>query len=373
MLASQLGIRLVLWMGATVPVPAPYELLQALQSVEVTNDSETGDGFQMTFQMQKDRTLDYPLLTSSVLQPDTRVVVGALMGVLPEVLIDGVIEHQQFRTDPSSGATLTVTGKDVTSVLDREEKNEPYPNQPDFVIVTRILLGYPQYGLVPDVRPTTDVPIMIDRIPRQQETDLAFIRRMAERNGYVFYIEPLTFGVNRAYFGPETRLSLPQPALTQGMGPATNVTSLSFSHDALDPVGTEGLFVDPFFKLSLPIPALPSLKIPPLAASPSRPRRTRKTRDTANQNPARAATTAVAAATNAPDAVTGDGELDAARYGRVLRARRLVGVRGAGLTYDGFWYVRGVTHQIDPGAGTYTQRFRISREGTGTLTPVVAP
>lgn len=371
MLASQLGIRLVLWMGATVPTPAPYDVLQALQSVEVTNDSETGDGFQMTFTMQKDRSLDYGLLNSSALKPDTRVVIGALMGVLPEVLIDGVIEHQQFQVDPSSGATLTVTGKDVSAVLDRDEKNEPYPNQPDFVIVTRILLGYPQYGLVPDVRPTTDVPIMIDRIPRQQETDLAFINRLAERNGFVFYIEPLTLGVNRAYFGPETRLSLPQPALTQGMGPSTNVTSLSFSHDALEPVGVEGLFVDPFFKLSLPIPALPSLKIPPLAASPSRPRRKRKTRDTANQNPARAATTAIAAATNAADAVTGDGELDAARYGRVLRARRLVGVRGAGLSYDGLWYVRGVTHQIEP--GKYTQRFRISREGTGTLTPVVAP
>jgi hypothetical protein len=155
------------------------------------------------------------------------------------------------------------------------------------------------------------------------------------------------------------------------MGPSDNVTTLSFSHDVLEPVGTEGLFVDPFFKLSLPIPSLPSLKIPPLAAAPTQPRRKVKTRETANQNPLKAATSAVAAATNTADAVTGEGELDAARYGRVLRARRLVGVRGAGLSYDGFWYVRGVTHQIKPGA--YTQRFRISREGTGTLTPVVVP
>jgi hypothetical protein len=33
--------------------------------------------------------------------------------------------------------------------------------------------------------------------------------------------------------------------------------------------------------------------------------------------------------------------------------------------------VRGVTHQI--ARGSYTQKFRISREGTGTLTPVVIP
>ena len=371
MLTSQLGIRLVLWMGETLPLPAPYEVVQALQSVEVTNDSEQGDGFQMVLRMEKDRTLDYGLLRSPALKPGVRVVIGALMGAVPEVLIDGIIEHQQVKTDAATGATVTVTGKDVTTQLDLKEVNDEYPNQPDFVIVTRVVAKYAQYGLIPDVRPTTDVPIMIDRIPRQQETDLAFMKRLAERNGFVFYIEPVTLGVNRAYFGPETRLSLPQPALTQNMGASDNVTSLSFAHDALEPVGTEGLFVDPFFKLSLPIPALPSLKLPPLAASPSPARRTVKMRDTANQNPAKAAVSALAAATNTPDAVTGEGELDAARYGRVLRARRLVGVRGAGLSYDGFWYVRGVTHQI--GHGAYTQRFRISREGLGSLTPVVVP
>ncbi len=371
MLVSQLGIRLVLWMGSTVPLPAPYEVIQALRTVEVTNDSENGDGFQISLQTNKDRGLDYGLLKSPALKPGNRVVIGALMGAAPEVLIDGIIEHQQVKTDASTGATLTITGKDITSMLDMEEKNSPYPNQPDWLIVSRLILGYPQFGLVPDVRPTTDVPLMIDRVPRQQETDLAFIKRIAERNGYIFYIEPVTFGVNRAYFGPETRLGVPQPALTQDMGSANNVNSMSFSHDALEPTGAEGFFMDPFFKLSLPIPSLPSLKIPPLASSPAPARRTVKMRDTSNQNAGKAATSALAAATNAADAVTGEGELDALRYGRVLRARRLVGVRGAGLSYDGFWYVRGVTHQIS--AGNYTQRFRISREGTGTLTPVVLP
>ena len=371
MVARQFGIRLVLWMGATVPLPAPFELIEALESAEVTNDSEAGDGFQLVFKVQKDRSLDYALLRSAAVAPGNRVVIAVLMGALPEVLIDGIIEHHQVRTDAATGATLTVTGKDVSSVLDLEEKNERYPNQPDFVIATRILLGYPQYGLLPDVRPTSDVPIMVDRIPRQQETDLAFIRRLAERNGFIFYIEPVTLGVNRAYFGPETRASLPQPALTQNMGASDNVDSLSFAHDALEAVGAQGVFVEPFFKLSLPIPALPTLKLPPLAASPAPARRTVKLRTTAKQNPATAATSALAATMNAADSVTGEGELDAARYGRVLRSRRLVGVRGAGLSYDGLWYVRAVTHQV--AVGRYTQRFRISREGTGTTTPVVVP
>lgn len=371
MLASTLGIRLVLWMGASVPTPAPQAVVDALESVEVTNDREAGDGFQMTLVVRKDQTLDYGLLRGGILAAGTRVIVGVLMGARPEPLIDGVIEHHQVNNDPATGASVTVTGRDVTAMLDLEERDEEYPNQPDFVIVSQVLGRHLQYGLVPDVRPTTDVPIELDRVPHQQETDLAFLHRLAERNGFVFYVEPTTFGVNRAYWGPEVRAGLPQPALTQGMGPADNVRSLSFSHDSLEPVGTAGTFVEPFLKLSIPIPPLPSLKIPPLAATPAPARRTRRLRDTANQNAAGAATSAVAAATNAPDAITGEGELDAARYGTVLRARRLVGVRGAGLSYDGFYHVAAVTHTIGPDG--YGQRFRIGREGTGSLTPVVVP
>ena len=94
-------------------------------------------------------------------------------------------------------------------------------------------------------------------------------------------------------------------------------------------------------------------------------------RETANQDPAQAATAALAAATGAPDAARATGQVDTLRYGSVLRARRLVGVRGAGLTNSGLYYVRQVTHEIE--AGKYTQDFKLSREGTGALLPVVRP
>lgn len=371
MLASTLGIRLILLVGPTVPLPASYELSQALVSAEVTNDAATGDGFQLTFTLGKGPA-DYGLLLSGVLNPFNRVVVGVLMGASPEVLIDGIITHQQVTPSNEPGkSTLTVTGKDVSVMLDLKEKNADYPNQPDFVIVSQLLAQYAIYGLVPQPAPTTDVPIELERVPRQHETDLKFIQRLAQKNGYVFYVEPVTFGVNTAYWGPETRASLPQPALSTNMGHYSNVKSLNFSNDGMAPVGTEGTFVEPITKTAIPIPPLPSLKVPPLAAQPAAPQRTQLLRDTANQNPSSAAVSAVAAATNAPDAVTGQGELDAVRYGYVLRARKLVGVRGAGLNYDGFYYVRKVSHRIS--RGTYTQSFTLSREGTGTLTPVVRP
>ena len=372
MLESILGTRMILLLGKTVPVPAPPSITTAFTRAEVTNDAQNGDGFQMTFTLSKETPIDYSVLLSGAVAPMTRVILAILLGPIPEVLIDGVITHHQFQpSNEPGGSTLTVTGKDVSKMLDLKEKNEKYENQPDFLIVTRLLLEYAQYGLVPMVTPTVDVPIMLQRIPRQQETDLHFIQRLAQRNGYVFYIEPLLPGVNTAYWGPENRLGLPQPALTMNMGSANNLKALSFAQDALAPVSTEGSFVEPITKTSLPIPPLPSLRVPPLALSPDPPQRTVLQRETANQGPLQAATTALASVTNAPDSVTGQGEVDSAHYGSVLRARKLVGVRGVGFTYDGNYYVRRVTHTLE--RGKWEQRFTISREGTGALLPVVRP
>jgi hypothetical protein len=369
MFADALGVRLVLWIGGVVPLPAPVELLQSFSRVEVTNDSGAEDGFQMTFSIQRG-PLGYSI--PSALKAMNRVIIGIINGIMPEPLIDGIITHVQF--NPGTGtqpATLSVTGKDLTTMMDLEEKNATFPNQPDVVIVTQLLAGYARYGVVPAPAPTADVPIMLERIPRQQETDLRFLKRMAERNGYVFYIEPITFGVSKAYWGPQIRAGIPQRALTVDLGSATNVKSLSFTGDALAATGTRGSFIEPFLKLSIPIPALPSLKIPPLAAMPATPNRTTIQRTTGQMNPVTAGLTALAATTNAPDPFTAEGEVDGTRYGGVLRARGLVGVRGAGLENDGFWYVKKVTHTLT--RTEYSQKFSLSREGSGTLTPVVIP
>jgi hypothetical protein len=176
-------------------------------------------------------------------------------------------------------------------------------------------------------------------------------------------------GVNTAYWGPVVRGGLPQPALTVGLGSAANVMSLSFTNDGLAPLGATGTFVEPITKAKIPIGPLPALRLPPLALLPAPALRTTLLRDVGNAGPIDTALAAIAEATKAPEAVHGEGELDTARYGAVLRAGGLVGVRGAGLDYDGFYYVRSVTHTIE--RGSYRQRFSLSRDGTGPLAPVV--
>ena len=72
-----------------------------------------------------------------------------------------------------------------------------------------------------------------------------------------------------------------------------------------------------------------------------------------------------------PDAIAGSGQLDVLRYGQPLKARQLVGVRGAGAAYDGLYYVSSVTHNIK--RGEYKQNFSLAREGLISLTPRVIP
>jgi len=377
MLAGALGIRLILWAGRSVPTPAPYELMQGLTQVQVTNTTDIhSNGFELRFTLAKEKTGEYGLLASGALDPDSRVAIGVLVGALPEALMNGVIFHHELTPSNEPGmSTLTVKGRDVSVMLDLEEKDEKFENQPDSLIVNRILLDYAEYGILPphQVTPTTDVPLEIQRIPRQNATDLRFIQQLAQRNGFAFYFTPMTLGVTNAYWGPQVRMGLPQPALSINLGASTNVKSLNFANDALAPESARGSFVEPITKSSITIPELPPLQVPPLVSSPRPARRTTRLRCTAPQNPAQAATTALAAATRAGDPVSATGELDTVRYGNVLRARQLVGVRGAGRAYNGDYYVRDVTHVLKPREGTYTQSFTLSREGTGALLPVVRP
>jgi hypothetical protein len=371
MLTGVLGIRLMLLAGSTIPRPVSREVMNAFDTAMVTNNSEDVDGFSLTFTLSKDQ-LDFGLLADGTFEPFTRVVIAVLLGVEPEVLIDGFVTHHQLSASDQPGMSrLTVMGKDTSVKLDLEEHNKAYVARSDGLIARELLLPLAKYGVVPEVTDTTDFPVPLLLTPFQHETNFRFLARIARRNGFVTYFEPVTIGVSRAHWGPRTRFGLLQPALTVNMGPDDTAIKIGFANDALAPVTPSGTFVDPFLGMTLPIPPLPSLRIPPFAAVPASAYRSILMRDTAKRSVTSAAIAMLSAAENAPDAVEGEGELETARYGHVLRARRLVGVRGVGKSYDGTYYVAKVEHRIKQ--GTYGQKFWLKRDGTGALFPAVVP
>ncbi len=74
---------------------------------------------------------------------------------------------------------------------------------------------------------------------------------------------------------------------------------------------------------------------------------------------------------NNSTAISGNGSLDVMHYGQILNARSLVGVRGAGTSYDGLYFADSVTHNIKK--GEYKQNFTLSRDGLISNTPAVLP
>ena len=199
---------------------------------------------------------------------------------------------------------------------------------------------------------------------------------MAARFAYVFYVTPgpapLT---NMAYWGPPPRLGVPQRALSVNMGPHTNVLGdVSFQYNSLEPTFVEGQIQDRQTGQETPVQTRASTRIP-LVSRPAWQAqshvRTRRFRQS-GLNTVQAYARAQAETDRSTDrVVTATGELDALRYQALLKPRGLVGLRGVGLSYDGFYYVKSVTHVIQQ--GEYRQRFTLTREGQGAISPVVVP
>ena len=364
-----LGVRLQLLIGPEIPAPAPFALVDALAELTVQSNDRERDGFQLTFTLGKQPQGDYNLLRLGLLAPPARVMIIVLINARPQILIDGVITNHQLRASNQPGqSTLTVTGEDISFQMDREEKRLTHRNLSDSQIVTQIVSSY---GLVPEVTATDDVPIEARRVPSQHGTDLAYVRELARRNGFVFYVEPTELpGVCQAYWGPTKRQGQAQPPLTMNMGPHTNVDQpIAFQYDALAPAEAHVRVLDGEARRAIDV-ARPSGDLPALASQVARPLRKILPPSTARLSTALGSLRMQAENSQAADAITATGEVDAVRYGRVLRSRGLVSVRGAGQAYNGVYYVAQVTHQIR--RGEYRQRFTLRREGLGAKSSAVA-
>jgi hypothetical protein len=375
---SSSGLYLSLWIGPGVPVPASHDVIDALASaqVTVTAGARTQSGFQLAFNVaQSSPLITLFLLAGGAVPPVLRVILAATVNGTPEVLIDGVVT----RTDMKPGAggapgTLTVTGVDLTAVMDWIDfSGFPFPAMPAEARVALMIAKYAVFGIIPLVIPSVliDVPIPIKEIPRQQGTDYGYITQLADEVGYVFYLKPGPVpGASVAYWGPEIKVGVPQPALNVDMNAATNVESLSFNFDAEHAELPILLIYNQETKVPIPIPvpAITPLN-PPLGLVPPLPKKLQFIEGTGKYGPVRAALVGLAKASQGADAVSGSGALDVLRYGRPLRARELVGVRGAGAAFDGLHYVKSVTHNIKK--GEYKQSFTLGRNGLISTVPRV--
>lgn len=374
------GIQLTLLMGPVIPIPAPRVVMDALESVEVTTAAGSASGFQLTFQFSAKSDLNTIFLIAGAQNtgpatPPLRVMLVVTLNGTPQPLFDGVMTNVQMQAGTNGApGTVTVTGDDLTKVMDMLDfSGLPFPALPIEARVALLCAKYAPFGLIPLVIPVLfpDIPIPVDKIPSQQGTDLQYIRALADEVGYVFYIEPgPVAGTNIAYFGPEIKIGVPQPPLNVDMDALTNVESLSFSFDPTKGVLPIVFIQNQLTRIPIPIP-IPNINPlqPPLGVLSTPLANIKLMKRTAKMNPMQAISAGLAEAKKSQDSVTAQGSLDVLRYGRPLKARQLVGVRGAGLAYDGLYFVESVTSTLQ--RGEFKQSFELSRNGLISITPKV--
>jgi phage protein D len=365
--------------GASHPSPAPAALMEAVHLIEVNEDAEGRAGFQIQFRAEREakRNQDFALLNGTLLTPGNRVVITVTLNGTPYVLFDGIIAHQEL-TPPLNErtGTLTVTGEDISVMMDLEEKRREFPEMNDQSAIAMILEPYGRFGLVPKVQAP---PRGGNEVPSQRSTDRRYLRDLARQYGYVFFVKPGTSPLNNiAYWGDPSHWKSAMPrALTVGMGPANNVTALNFRYDALAPTQVSGSFIDAEsgrtvdVDVSQPSPHSTSLSShPALTSNSDFVRKLLISAYDTDEIEMRARAQAIVDG-SAEAAVMATGSLDVLHYGDIVRAPGKVGVRGAGYSYDGEYFVKTVKHEIR--AGQYTQQFTLVREGLGSRVKVVKP
>ena len=377
------SVQLSLMMGPIIPVAVPRPVLDALAEVEVRVHDTHASGFSLTFSIDKRSPLQILfLLTGGSPLLFMRVILVATVNGVSDVLIDGVITNNQVTPgDKGSNSTMTIMGKDLTALMDQADwSGFPFPACPAEARVALILAKYAVLGIVPVIVPSVliDVPLPTGNIPGQRGTDLRYIRSLAAQVGYVFYLDPGPApGTNKAYWGPQIKVGHVQPALSSDMDAYTNVESLQFSFDQEQnrvPVVynynaetgvTTAIALPPITPLNPPLGLIPPL--PTNLPGDLKPFRD----DLAKRPLAQAIMIGLAAAAQYAEAVTCEGSLDVTRYGSVLKARQLVGVRGSGPAFDGLYYVKSVTHKIK--RGEYKQSFTLTRNGLVSTVQTVSP
>ncbi|MDJ0729236.1 MAG: hypothetical protein QNJ33_04510 [Crocosphaera sp.] len=370
------GITLTVRIGNQKPKNVSRAFIDAIQSVQVIHSDQGRSGFEIIFQIGRlgaREQKDYHLVKEPDLNPGNRVILIVTLQAKAYLLMDGIITHQELSPSAEPGAsTFTIKGEDVSVMMDRKESPVEHPKENDKVIVEQILRNYRKYGIKADVaKPPVDAPSLKQRIPVKHGTDLHYIQKLAQRYAYVFYVEPgPKSGENTAYWGPPKKpREQPQKALTVNMGAFTNVDSINFQHNALEPTLVEGRVQDRKTNEIRGVKIMQSQR-PALAKNPSLNQKNEDfLRITQFQQTGHLVSTAETRAQSMTDrsvdnAVYVSGELDTVRYGALLEIRQLVGLRGVGYRYDGLYYVKQVVHKLRK--GEYKQGFTITREGLDT-------
>ena len=290
-----------------------------------------------------------------------RVTVEAGYCDAPETVIDGYVTQAELFLSGQQPPYLEVSGMDRTALMDLEDKQVAWPDKKDDEIAREIFSDV--YQLDPVVEDTVVRHDEATSTVLQSETDIRFLRRLAARNGFECHVKGTT-----GFFRSPNLQDPPQRTLALSVGAEANLVDLRVRVDGTPATPLELRRVDPIEK---------RVDVKPLAETPRR-RLGRQTlaelrrglpdgrqllRHQVAASPTEMEARLRGAYEPASRFATLEGEVDARAYRAVLRAGRLVTVKGAGERHSGLWYVSRVRHAFT--VDGYSQRFEAYRNGLG--------
>jgi hypothetical protein len=346
--------------------PAPSEVIDAVQAIEVESSTEIAGAFRLRLGISQTPLGDWTLLEQDLFRPLTPLTIHVSNAQgLPEALINGYVgtQHVSYSTEPG-GTVLEVSGMDITLMMNLEEKVQPWPNLPDTAIAAAI---FGQYAVVPRTGSTTPQFVEPQGTTTQRATDIRFLKRLAQRNGFDCFVQPEPIsGIDQGYFQAPDLTGLPEAVLNVNSGPQTNVQNFQVTYDMSAPTGAIALGIDVSDKSVQTAIAPASLQVP-LGLEPS----LLRLGTTATVQPAGTGLMvsgelqpfAQAIADRSSFALVAEGSVDP-DVG-LLRPGGIVNIRGAGRLFSGSYYLTRVTHTIT--RENHVQRFRGKRNAV-TLT-----
>jgi phage protein D len=342
----------------------PDSLLGTVASLEVYECMGMSATFRLSYGLDI-ASGDFPLLKDARLSYGSIISVFVPSGSQTVCLVKGPIHGQQIQLKQGGeGSTLEVLGTDTSITMDRENKASLWPDLTDSDAVSQIL---GDYSLKSDVETTTASHPEAKHVLVQRETDLGFVRRLARRNGFFFWITCDASAVETGHFKRPPVGDDPAIDLVLNLSaPPANIPAIEISWDVERPTSADAAQLDLNTKETIDgaVAASPLNPLGAKALSAIAPE-TRSLHlyapvDDAGDLQARGD----GALIESNFFVRAKGWTTAANLSGVLRANTVVNLRGAGTRHSGKWFCASVRHTIDD--AEHRMEFELIRNGWDT-------
>lgn len=158
-------------------------------------------GQETTYRLRYDVDVsqgDLPLLVDSRLDPGSELSILVPVSGTAHCLVKGPVHGQQIHLQHGgAGSWVEVLGSDTSIEMDRETQSAVWSDVKDSDVVSTILANY---GYTADVTSTSAGHYEKKHTLVQRDSDLRFVRRLAQRNGFLFWVTCDSAGIETACF-----------------------------------------------------------------------------------------------------------------------------------------------------------------------------